>query len=171
MRRLDQYSKVASSFRIVADSRNVKFVSPTALLVLAQWYFRNRAALRRRVELQANVVRRDRIGFMLIGVLASLGDPHPFRSFTEPVEAFRAVAGETGAALCAEVDSIVARVRAAPHELQVLRTRLASPPIRMRRSKTSPRSFRCRGGRCSACSSGADRRSTKRRRRFSPPPT
>ncbi|MDB5220893.1 MAG: AraC family transcriptional regulator [Myxococcaceae bacterium] len=128
LRLLDQHSKLAPTFRVVADARKVELVSPTALPLLAQWYFRHRSELRRRIALQANVIRRDSVGFLLIGLVISMGDAHPFCSFTEPLEAFRSVAGEAGAALCEEVEAIVKRVRSVPHELQVLRACLAARP-------------------------------------------
>jgi AraC-like DNA-binding protein len=125
---LDQYPKMAPRLRVIADSRGVEVLSPTALPHLFQWYFGNRAEFKRRVELQANVFRRDSVGFLLIGIVASIGDAHPFCSFTDPVEAFVRVAGDSGAALCEEVERIASRTRSVPREVQVLRACLASHP-------------------------------------------
>ncbi|MDB4995569.1 MAG: AraC family transcriptional regulator [Myxococcaceae bacterium] len=125
---LDQYSKMARKFRVVADTRRVELVSPTALPILVQWYFANRAELKTRIELQANIIRRDSIGFLLVGLVVSMGDAHPLSSFVDPLEAFQSVAGDSAAALYEEVEAIVTRVRSVPHELQVLRAILASRP-------------------------------------------
>jgi len=118
------YPKLANNFDIVADTRGVEVVNPTALPLLASWVFQHRRELKQRVGVQANVIRRDAIGFLLMGIIASLGDMHAFETYTDPIEAFRSVAGFAGAALCDEVEEIVARVRSTPHELQLLRALL-----------------------------------------------
>lgn len=128
LRLIDRYPVMPGTFRAVADTRKVELVSPTALPLLVQWYFRHRAELKRKIDLQANVIRRDTIGFLLVGIVISMGDAFPSASFTEPQDAFRAVAGDAGAALCDEVEAIAERVRSMPREIQVLRASLASNP-------------------------------------------
>jgi AraC-like DNA-binding protein len=128
LRLMSSYTKLASSFDIVADSRGIEVVNPTALPLLVAWLFQHRPELRLRVGVQANVIRRDGIGFLLMGIIASLGDMHPFETYTDPVEAFRAIAGAPGATLCEEVEAVVARVRSTPRELQLLRALLAERP-------------------------------------------
>ena len=123
---LAQYPKLEPRFDVVADTRGIEVVNPTALAVLVPWVLQHRRALRERVRMQANVIRRDSVGFLLMGVLASVGDIHPFRTYAEPREAFRSVAGDQGAALCDEVEAIVQSVRGVPPELQSLRTLLAA---------------------------------------------
>jgi AraC-like DNA-binding protein len=59
-----------------------------------------------------------------MGVLASLGDISPQKTFGEPVEAFRSVAGDAGAELSVEVEAIVEKVRAIPRTLVDLRAML-----------------------------------------------
>jgi AraC-like DNA-binding protein len=123
---LNTYTKLGIPFDVVADTRGVEVINPIALPLLAQWVFQNRVELKARVRLQANVIRRDAIGFLLMGLIASMGDMHPFETYTDPVEAFRTVAGDAGVALCEEVEQIVQSVHKTPHELQQLRVLLAS---------------------------------------------
>ena len=78
------------------------------------------------MRLQVNVIRRGPIGFLLTGIIASIGDVHPFRTYTEPLEAYRSVAGDLGAALSEEIEAVAMRVGSSSRELQVLRTLLAS---------------------------------------------
>jgi AraC-like DNA-binding protein len=126
LRVMDAYIKVGVPFDIVADSRGVEVINPIALPLLASWVIQNRAELKARVRLQANVIRRDPIGFLLMGVIASVSDMHRFETYTDPVEAFRTVAGEAGVAICEEVEQIVQRVHQTPHELQQLRVLLST---------------------------------------------
>jgi len=125
LRAMSAYPKMGTPFDIVADSRGVEVVNPIALPLLVAWVVQHRRELKRRVHLQANVIRRDPIGFLLMGIIASIGDMHPFQTYTDPIEAFRAVAGDSAGALCDEVEQIVHRVRAIPHELQQLRVLLS----------------------------------------------
>ena len=146
LRLMSQYVQMATPFDVVADTRGVELVNTVALPLLVSWVIQNRAELRRRIRLQANVIQRDSIGFLLVGIIASVGDAHPLRSFTDPLEAFRAVSPDDGAALCDEVESYVARARGVPHELSALRSLLASrtdAPLRdaARMLSTSTRSL------------------------------
>lgn len=124
LRLTSAYTKMGSSFDVVADSRGIEVVNPTALPLLVAWVFQHHRELKLRIGVQANVIRRDAIGFLLMGIIASLGDMWPFETFTDPIEAFRSIAGPAGAALCDEVETIVGRVRSTPRELQLLRTLL-----------------------------------------------
>ncbi len=122
---LTSYRAIAPRFDIVADTRSVELVNPPALAIFVPWLVEHQRELRARVRLQANVIRRDATGYLLMGVLASLGDLYPFKTFTEPVEAFRSVAGEQGVPLAAEMEEIVGRVRAVPSAILALRAMLA----------------------------------------------
>lgn len=123
---LEQYKNIGTPFDVVADTRGVEVVNPIAVSLLVRWLFQHREELKRRVRVQANVIHRDPIGFLAMGVIASIGDIHPLRTYSDPIEAFRSVAGDEGARICDEVESVVARIRGLPGELQALRTLLAS---------------------------------------------
>ncbi|MEO8799935.1 MAG: helix-turn-helix domain-containing protein [Polyangiaceae bacterium] len=143
---LAAYPKLAGTFDLIADTRGVEMVNPTALSLLVPWVFQHRKELKRRVRVQANVIRRDSVGFLLMGIIGSVGDVYPLRTYTDPVEAFRSVAGDAGELLCGEIESIVTRVRATPMEVQTLRTLLTSDVATTIRSaaktlSTSPRSL------------------------------
>ncbi len=146
LRLMSAYTQMETPFDVVADTRGVELVNTAALPLLASWVIHHRTELRRRIRLQANVIQRDSIGFLLVGLIASVGDTHPLRSFTDPLEAFRTVSPKDGAALCEEVESHVARVRGIPHELHTVRSLLASnadAPVRdaARKLSTSTRSL------------------------------
>ncbi len=128
LRCMDQYVRMDVGFSVVADTRGVEVVNTAALPLLASWVFENRRELKRRIRVQANVIRRDPIGFLLMGIVSSVGDIHPLKTFVDPLEAFRLVAPDTGAELCAQVEEIVAQVRGVPREIQSLRTLLARQP-------------------------------------------
>jgi AraC-like DNA-binding protein len=113
------------SFAIVLDSRGVNEVDPRALHRLVLVAGRPAAELAPRIRLQASVISEGPIGFLLTGLLPVVGKTHPYRVFTDPAEAFRAVDSATGAALCSEVDAIAERVRGVPRELRVTRELLA----------------------------------------------
>lgn len=123
---MNTYMKLAAPFDVIADTRGVEVINPIALPLLASWVIQNRVELKARIRLQANVIRRDPIGFLLMGVIASVGDMHPFETYTDPVEAFRTVAGDAGVAICEEVEQIVQGVHQTPHELQQLRVLLST---------------------------------------------
>ncbi len=126
LRIFDQYPlHMDGTFDIVLDSRGVNEVDPRSLHLLFSWLVARRAALAPRIRLQASVIREGPIGFLLTGLLPVAGKTHPYRLFTDPAEAFRAVDSATGAALCAEVDAITERVRGVPRELRVTRELLA----------------------------------------------
>ncbi|MEO8878128.1 MAG: hypothetical protein ABI461_21225, partial [Polyangiaceae bacterium] len=55
---MNLYVKMDNDFGIIADSRGIEVVNPTALPILAQWVFQNRKELQKRVSVQANVIRR-----------------------------------------------------------------------------------------------------------------
>jgi AraC-like DNA-binding protein len=123
---LAQYPKISSRFDVIADTRGVEYLNAPAVALLVRWVLRHRHELRRRVRMQANVIHRDSIGCLLVGIVASVSEHFPLRTFGEPLEAFRTVLGGEGTALCEEVEAIVAQVRASPHELQVVRALLAT---------------------------------------------
>ena len=124
LRVLAQYPLLAPRFDAIADTRGVEFVNPKGLAILVSWLVQHQRELRRRIRVQANVIRRDSVGFLLMGILASLGDMHRLETYAGPVEAFRSVAGDAGAELSEEVEAIVEDVRAIPHALVVVRTTL-----------------------------------------------
>lgn len=126
LRSMSCYVQMETPFDVVADTRGVELVNTAALPVLVSWVMHNRAELRKRIRLQANVIQRDSIGFLLVGIIASVGDTHALRSFTDPLEAFRTVSPKDGPAVCEEVESLVARARGVPHELHTVRSLLAS---------------------------------------------
>ena len=126
LRIFDQYPlHMDGSFDIVLDSRGVNEVDPRSLHLLFSWLVARRTALMPRIRLQASIIKEGPIGFLLTGLLPVVGKTHPYRLFTDPAEAFRAVHSETGAALCTEVDGITERVRGVPRELRVTRELLA----------------------------------------------
>ena len=119
-----------------ASSRSTDFImidgSVWACLVLTNRW-RRIASLKRKVSTSSSITAW--LASMLIfspcpaaGVVVAgkvAGKTHPYRLFTDPAEAFRAVDSATGAALCAEVDAITERVRGVPRELRVTRELLA----------------------------------------------
>ncbi len=125
LRLLAQYKQMSNGFAVVADTRGVELVNTVALPLLVAWVLENRRELRRRVRVQANVIRREPIGFLLMGIISSVGDIFPLETFTDPLEAFRVVDPAGGERLCEEIESIMARARGVPRELQVLRAMLA----------------------------------------------
>ncbi len=126
LRLLAQYPKMASTFDVITDSRGVEVINPPALAILVPWIVEHRVTLERRVRRQANVIRRDPVGFLLMGILASLGDSRPQQTFAEPFEAFRAIAGDAGTKLCAQIEDVVEKVREVPRELAAVRAQLAT---------------------------------------------
>lgn len=125
LRLMDQYTQMELGFAVVADTRGLAFVNTSALPLLVSWVLEHRRELKRRVTVQANVIRRDPVGFLTIGIISSVGDVHPLRTFIDPIEAFRFVDAKRGEDLCDEVEAIVARVRGVPREIQRLRAFLA----------------------------------------------
>jgi AraC-like DNA-binding protein len=127
LRVFDQYDQaMAIRFDVLLDVREVEVVEPGALTLLFAWIVQHRAALRRRVRLQASVIRAGPIGFLFAGLLPAIGRTHRFHTFTDPAEAFRALAGDAGRELALEVEGIAARARALPRELQLIRALLAA---------------------------------------------
>lgn len=121
LRIFDQYKRhMAGTFDIILDTRGVEQVDPRALGLLFSWLIANREGLRSCIRLQANVIREGPIGFLLTGLLPVAGWTHPYRLFTDPTEAFRAIPG-AGDPLCAEVESIADRIRGVPRELRTMR--------------------------------------------------
>ncbi len=116
--------QMSSTFDIVLDTRGVGHVDPSGLKLLFQWLMKNRRDLAARIRLQASVIREGPIGFLLTGLLPVAGRTHPYRIFTEPIEAFRAVVGERGDVLCAEVEAIAEGIRGVARELRATREML-----------------------------------------------
>lgn len=126
LRIFDQYRRhMDGSFAIILDTRGVDQVDPRCLRLLVSWLTDNRRDLVGRIRLQASVIREGPIGFLLTGILPVVGSTHPYRIFTDPLEAFASV-DESAAALCAEVDGIAERIRGLPRELRLLRDFLES---------------------------------------------
>ncbi|MEO8796472.1 MAG: helix-turn-helix transcriptional regulator [Polyangiaceae bacterium] len=119
------YRQLADRFDVVLDTREISLIGPRSLATLIGWVMEHRAELKGRVRVQASVIRRDSIGLVFAGILPALGDAHPVRVFTEPVDAYREVAGDFGVETCAEIDRLVEITRSLPHELQVVRKMLA----------------------------------------------
>ncbi len=119
------YAKLADRFDVVLDTREISLIGPRSLATLIGWVLHHRAELKRRVRLQASVIRHDPIGLVFAGILPALGDAHPLRVFTDPAEAFRELAGDFGLEACAEIERIVLATRSLPQELQLVRTLLA----------------------------------------------
>lgn len=125
VRLADQYRQLAPRFDAMLDTREINGVNPASLAVMTAWVFRHRNELKRRVRMQTSIIRMDSLGMLFAGILPALGDMHPFRVSTDPLEAFRAVAGEAGVAVANEVEEIIAGLRSIPRELQVVRATLA----------------------------------------------
>ena len=127
LRIFDQYDRhMQSSFALVLDTRGVDGIDPRSLEVLFSWFVSCREALLPRIRLQASIIREGPIGFLLTGLLPVAGHTHPYRIFTDPAAAFVAVANDSGATLCSEVERIAERTRGVPRELQLLRALLAA---------------------------------------------
>jgi len=122
LRIFDQYPRrMADTFDIVLDTRGVQSVNAAALAVLFSWLVARRADLARHLRLQSNVIREGPTGFLLTGLLPVARWPVPYKLSHDPVEAFRAVVGDDGTALAAEVEAIAESVRGVPRELRVTR--------------------------------------------------
>jgi AraC-like DNA-binding protein len=122
LRIFDQYPhQMASSFDMVLDTRGVERVDPASLAQLFSWLVARRGELVSHLRMQANVIREGPIGFLLTGLLPVARWTLPYRLYYEPAEAFCSVAGEQGLALCAEVETIVERVRGVSPELRITR--------------------------------------------------
>lgn len=109
---------------VLFDARRVERVDPSALGVVLSWNVDRREAILRRVRLQISVVRTGPVAVMLSGVLPLVGETHPFRIVHALDEGFRAVAGEHGDALAAEVEAIVEAATTLPEELRATRSHL-----------------------------------------------
>ena len=125
----DQYPhQMAPKFDMVLDTRGVDAVQPDALSELFSWLLANRTAMTRHLRVQANVIRDGPIGFLLTGLLPVARWALPYQLHYEPETAFRAVAGEAGLALAAEVESIADHARGVPRELRVAREMVERDP-------------------------------------------
>ncbi|MBN8611434.1 MAG: helix-turn-helix transcriptional regulator [Deltaproteobacteria bacterium] len=127
LRIFDEYPRqMADRFAIVLDTRGVDRVDPIALARLFAWVVGKREDLAKHLVLQANVIREGPIGFLLTGLLPVAKWTLPYRLHHEPLQAFREVAGEEGVPLCAEVETISARLRDEPGALRRLRELLTT---------------------------------------------
>ncbi|RYE77401.1 MAG: hypothetical protein EOO74_06940, partial [Myxococcales bacterium] len=121
LRLFDQYERhMDGAFDIILDTRGVDQVDPRCLRLLVSWVTANRQGLLKRIRLQSSVIREGPIGFLLTGILPVVGRTHPYRIFTDPLEAFASI-DEGATELCAEVDAIAERIRGLPRELRLLR--------------------------------------------------
>ncbi len=110
-----------TSFDVVLDTRGVDTVDPAALQILFSWMVEHLGDLARRVRLQTCIIRGGPIGLLLTGLMPVTGQLQPYRIFTDAAEAFTLVAGDAGAALCVEVESIALKVRDVPREVRITR--------------------------------------------------
>jgi AraC-like DNA-binding protein len=124
---LDTYQEtLGTRFDIVLDSRRVEAVDPSALAMLFAWLQRQHAVLVARVRMQASVIDRGPVGFLLSGLLPAIPGSHPVSVFADASAAFQSLIGEEGIALAAEIEAIAERVRGVPKEMQAVRTMLAA---------------------------------------------
>jgi AraC-like DNA-binding protein len=114
---------MAPSFAVILDTRGVEAVDPLPLGILFSWMVARLGDLAHRVRLQACIIREGPIGLLLTGLMPVTGQTQPYRIFTDPAEAFAAVAGagDAGAGLRAEVEGIAEQVRGIPREVRVTR--------------------------------------------------
>ncbi|MDP3277949.1 MAG: helix-turn-helix transcriptional regulator [Deltaproteobacteria bacterium] len=119
---------MAESFSVVLDTAAIDEIDPAAALVMLGWVKEHRKSFLRRVQMQANVIRDNAVGFAFVGILSAFGASHPFRVFTDRVEAFRAIDPAVGPALGEEIERLVEGIRGTAPELHALRARLAIEP-------------------------------------------
>ena len=137
---------MAPSFDMILDTRGVDAVDLVPLQILFSWMVAHLGDLAQRLRLQACIIREGPIGLLLTGLMPVTGQVQPYRIFTDAPEAFVTVAGEAGAALCAEVEGIVLGMRDVPREVrltrEILATHLDTPFEEVsRRLGMSPRSL------------------------------
>ena len=114
------------SFAVILDTRGVDLVDPEPLQILFSWMVAHLGDLAQRVRLQACVIREGPIGLLLTGLMPVTGQVQPYRIFTDAAQAFTVVAGDAGAALCAEIEGIALRARDVPREVLLTREILAA---------------------------------------------
>lgn len=113
--------RMAAQVDVVLDARRVEAVPPDSLEVLLGWLFKNKEALAKRVRVQIGIIPSGMNGMTLAGILPTVGETHPFRVERDPLEPLRAVAGESGERLSAEIDALVESVSGLSPELAALR--------------------------------------------------
>jgi AraC-like DNA-binding protein len=112
---------MAPSFDMILDTRGVEAVDPVPLGILFAWMVAHLGNLAHRLRLQACIIREGPLGLLLTGLMPVTGQRQPYRIFLDPAEAFTVVAGDAGAALCAEVDGIALGLRDVPREVRLTR--------------------------------------------------
>ncbi|MBL8685348.1 MAG: helix-turn-helix domain-containing protein [Myxococcales bacterium] len=141
----DQYDRhMERAFDIVLDTRGVDHVERAGLGILFSWLMARRDLLAPRIRLQASIINEGPIGFLLTGLLPVVGRTHPYKVFTDPSAAWRAVGARES--IGAELDAIAAALGETPEDLRRLRSLLARDPSlsierAARELETSPRSL------------------------------
>lgn len=115
---------MADKFDVVVDGREVEALDGEALTVQMAWLWRQGAKLLQHAQIWS-VVAEGSVAARLARLMPNLTESDRFHVSTSAATAYRAVGGEGGPALSAEVESIAARVRGMPRELQVIRALLA----------------------------------------------
>ncbi|CAN5658038.1 hypothetical protein BH09MYX1_BH09MYX1_03390 [soil metagenome] len=123
MRLFDEYPRVMDpKFDMILDTRDVEAIDGEALEVLTGWMWDHRDVFDHgRIT---SVVREGPTGFLLAGLLPTIGNASRFRVTTDAPSAFHTILGESGIELSDEVELIVARLRGLPRELQLVRALL-----------------------------------------------
>jgi len=115
---------MADKFDVVVDGREVEALDGEALTVQMAWLWRQGARLLEHAQIWS-VVAEGSVAARLARLMPNLTENERFHVTTSAATAFRAVRGDEGAALSAEVESIAGGVRGMPRELQVIRALLA----------------------------------------------
>ncbi len=119
---------MAETFRVVLDTSAMDEIDPAAALVMLGWVKEHRTHFLQRVQMQANVIRDNAVGFAFVGILSAFGASHPFKVFTDRVEAFRTMDPMDGPAIGEEIEQLVDRIRGTAPEIHALRSQLALDP-------------------------------------------
>ena len=135
--------QMAPTFEVVVDGRQVEALDGEALSVQMAWLWRHGAALLQRANIWSIVAEGTAVA-RLAQAMPALAGRFAFRVTTDAPTAFRAVAGEAGAALSLDVDAIAASARGLPREIHRIRALLA------RRLDSTRRDDRRRGERAEA---------------------
>ncbi len=116
-------SAMATPFDVVSDGREVEALDGDALAVQMAWLWRQGATLLERARIWS-IVAEGSVAARLARLMPSFNASERFQVTTDAGEAFRAVRGEAGAGLLAEVEAIAAQRRGLARELHVIRALL-----------------------------------------------
>lgn len=114
---------MAERFDVVVDGREVEALDGEALTVQMAWLWQNGGTLLTRASIWS-IVAEGTVAARLARMMPNLGNMSAFHVTVDASEAYRAVAGEGGPSLSAQVDVIAAHVRGLPRELHVIRALL-----------------------------------------------